>query len=93
MQENGRKLASKVSSRVEELLGIVYPIIQAPFRRICLSAPRGHSFQSRGPRFARSCLTERVSHTRCCRRDAQSYKQAIRGESVGVNLRCGVEQT
>jgi nitronate monooxygenase len=31
MQENGRKLASKVSSRVEELLGIVYPIIQAPF--------------------------------------------------------------
>jgi hypothetical protein len=24
MQENGRKLASKVSSRVEELLGIVY---------------------------------------------------------------------
>ena len=31
MQENGRKLASKVSSRVEDLLGIVYPIIQAPF--------------------------------------------------------------
>ena len=31
MQENGRKLASKVGSRVEELLGIVSPIIQAPF--------------------------------------------------------------
>jgi nitronate monooxygenase len=31
MQENGRKQVSKVSSRVEELLGIVYPIIQAPF--------------------------------------------------------------
>ena len=31
MQESGRKLASKVSSRVEDLLGIVYPIIQAPF--------------------------------------------------------------
>jgi nitronate monooxygenase len=31
MQENGRKQVSKVSSRIEELLGIVYPIIQAPF--------------------------------------------------------------
>src|ERR1700730_19363060 len=31
MQENGRKQVSKVSCKVEELLGIVYPIIQAPF--------------------------------------------------------------
>src|SRR5271163_4919202 len=31
MQESGRKLASKVSSRVADLLGIDYPIIQAPF--------------------------------------------------------------
>jgi nitronate monooxygenase len=31
MRGNGRRLASKVRSRVEDLLGIVYPIIQAPF--------------------------------------------------------------
>ena len=72
MQENGRKLASKVGSRVEELLGIVSPIIQAPFGGF---ASHGHSFQSWGPRLTRSCLTERVSNTRCRRRDAQSYKQ------------------
>jgi NAD(P)H-dependent flavin oxidoreductase YrpB (nitropropane dioxygenase family) len=91
MQENGRKLASKVGSRVEELLGIVSPIIQAPFggfasQRLTAAVSNLGGLGSLGvvslsESAIRDAVVEMLSLT----------NKAIRGESVGVNLRSAID--